>query len=200
MADMKKNTWCYYIISFFLISFDQITKLLVKGFNFLGIEKTGFELGESYNLIGDTVRITFVENTGMAFGISFGPAKVVLSLFSVAASGFLVYYLYKLSEFSKFVKLGIALILAGAVGNLIDRVFYGVLFGYAPIFYGKVIDFVQIDIPDIDFLGIYYTHWPVFNVADSCITVGVIVLLLFNKHIPSFSQVFKKVDVQKNEN
>ncbi len=189
---IEKHTWFYYLISLILVFFDQVTKILVKGINLFGISLNGFQLGESYKIIDDFVKITYVENAGMAFGISFGPAKIILSMFSILASCFLVYYLHKVSEYSKFLKLGISLILAGAVGNLIDRVFYGILYGEAPLFYGKVVDFMQIDIPDIDLFGIYYTHWPVFNVADSCITIGVVVLLIFNKHIPTFSQVFKK--------
>jgi signal peptidase II len=188
----NKGTWFYYTISFLLIFFDQLTKVLVKGFSLFGFTKQGFQLGESYNIIGDFARITYVENAGMAFGISFGPAKIILSLFSIIASGFLAYYLNKISEFSKYLKLGVAFILAGAVGNLIDRVFYGVLYGDASLFYGKVVDYMQFDIPDINIFGLYYTHWPVFNVADSCITIGVVILLIFNKQIPSFSQVFLK--------
>jgi len=182
----------FFFLSIILVFFDQLTKLLVKGFNVFGITKEGFGLGESYSLIGEFAKITYVENAGMAFGISFGPAKIILSLFSILASGFLVYYLNKVSEYSRYFKLGVSFILAGAVGNLIDRVFYGVLYGEAPIFYGKVVDYMQFDIPDINIFGIYYTHWPVFNVADSCITIGVVLLLVFNKQIPSFSQVFKK--------
>jgi len=197
--DNTKRSRNFYILSLILVFIDQLTKILVKGFNLFGISVEGFRLGESVSLIGDFAQITYVENAGMAFGISFGPAKIILSLFSVFASGFLVYYLYKISEYSKYIKLGISLILAGAVGNLIDRVFYGVFYGEAPLFYGKVVDFMQIDIPDINIFGLYYTHWPVFNVADSCITIGVVVLLIFNKHIPSFSQVFREKKVIADE-
>ena len=83
-------------------------------------------------------------------------------------------------------------ILAGAVGNLVDRVFYGMIYGYAPIFWGRVVDFVQVDIPDINFWNIHYTHFPVFNVADSCVTVGVAFLLIFHNRIPSFAELKTK--------
>lgn len=189
---IKKKIIGYYILALSLITFDQITKLCIKGFNFLGIEHTGMRIGETINVIGDKVQIIFIENAGMAFGISFGAGKIFLSLFSIIASVALVYYLYKLSEHSGFVKLGIAFILAGAFGNLIDRVFYGVIFSEAPLFYGRVVDFVQIDIPDINFLGLSYSHWPVFNVADACITIGVVTLLIFNKHIPPMKEIFAK--------
>ncbi|MFH1051795.1 MAG: signal peptidase II [bacterium] len=196
---IKKSTWLFYLVSFLLVAFDQVTKIFIKGFSIFGFTKQGFQIGESYNLLGDFVKLTYVENAGMAFGISFGPAKIILSLFSVTATFFLAYYLHKAAGYSKYLKLGVAIILAGALGNLIDRVFYGVIYGEAPLFYGKVVDYMQIDIPDINIFGLYYTHWPVFNVADSCITIGVIILLLFNKHIPSFSQVFGKSNKQIDE-
>ena len=65
------------------------------------------------------------------------------------------------------------MILGGAVGNMIDRMFYGVLYGEAPLFYGKVVDFFDVDFPDIDLLGYQLTRWPVFNIADASVTVGV---------------------------
>jgi signal peptidase II len=196
---INKGIWSYYILSILLIIFDQISKVFIKGFNLLGLKWEGMNLGDSINVFGETVQLTFIENAGMAFGISFGPAKIILSLFSVIASCFLVYYLNKIYHYSRYLKLGVAIILAGAVGNLIDRVFYGVFYGEAPLFYGKVVDFVRVDIPDINIFGLNYTHWPIFNVADSCITIGVVILLIFNKHIPSFSEVFKKEENINNE-
>jgi signal peptidase II len=101
----------------------------------------------------------------------------------------LIWYLYKLRFFDKYIQLGIAFILAGATGNLIDRVFYGVIFGYNSILNGRVIDWILFDIPDVDFLGLNYTHFPVFNVADSMVTIGVVFLILFNSRIPNISQL-----------
>jgi signal peptidase II len=132
-----------YITAFLVLS-DQITKLIVKGISipFLGINLSGMRYGSSINVIGDFFKITFVENPGMAFGIDVGPAsKLLLSLFSLIASIGILIYLYKLKDEKFVVRFALALILAGAIGNLIDRTFYGVIFGYAPIFYGKVVDF-----------------------------------------------------------
>ena len=161
--------------------------------NYFGITHTsnGFSLGNYQNIkiIGDFLQFTYVENEGMAFGISFGAGKIILSLFSIIASIALIWYLYKIRNYSVWVKTGIAFILAGAVGNLIDRVFYGIFFNYAPLFYGRVIDFVQVDIPDIHWGFIDYTYFPVFNVADSCVTVGVVLLIIFHKKIPTLTML-----------
>lgn len=81
-------------------------------------------------------------------------------------------------ESARTVRFSLTLLLGGAVGNLIDRMFYGVLYGEGPLFYGKVVDFLQVDIPDVSLFGELYTHWPVFNVADSCVSVGVVTLLI----------------------
>ncbi len=187
----------YFIIAIILVIFDQLTKIAVKGFNIFGIEHTGMMLGESIPLIGDFLRITFVENEGMAFGIKFGSGKIFLSLFSVIASIALGIFLHKLKQYSLFAKIPIMLIFAGAIGNLIDRVFYGVFYGESPLFYGKVVDFIQVDIPDVTIFGSTYTHWPVFNIADSCVTCGVILLILFHNKIPPLKEVFRKMDVKQ---
>lgn len=199
---MKKNniTWFYFAAVLLIIS-DQATKLLIKGFHFGSFEHHGLMYGQLINVIGSFVQIVFVENEGMAFGISFGAGKIFLSLFSIIAGIALGIYLYKLKDFSVWVKIGIMLIFTGAIGNLIDRVFYGIFFNEGPLFYGRVVDFIQIDIPDINFLGFHYTHWPVFNIADSCVSCGVVILLIMHKRIPSFEQVFKKqpIDIEKPE-
>jgi len=171
-----------------LVLLDQITKISVKGFSLFGIEHVGMQLGDSFDLIGSLVRITFVENPGMAFGISWGEGKIVLTLVTVVIAGFLVYYLDKIRGMHWVVRLSIALLLAGAVGNLIDRMFYGVFYGEGALFYGMVVDFVQVDIPDIDWFGRLYTHWPVFNVADSCVSIGIIMLLIFGGKLNQKSQ------------
>jgi signal peptidase II len=167
-----------------LILLDQVTKIAVKGFHLFGWRHDGMTLYESIQVMGDAVRITFVENPGMAFGISFGAGKIFLSLFSVIASVLLVWYLARLETPSFGAKLALALIFAGATGNLIDRVFYGVFYGESPLFYGKVVDFVDVDIPDIALFGREYLRFWVFNVADSCVSVGMGLMLIFNKHLP----------------
>lgn len=199
---MKKpisNTFFFLFALFFVLA-DQAAKLIVKGVDFLGIHIEGMKLGESFEVLGSFLQITYIENEGMAFGISFGAGKIFLSLFSIFASIFLVVFLAKLKNRNNFVRLGISFILAGAAGNLIDRVFYGVIFGEKPLFYGRVVDFLQVDIPDISIMGINYTHWPIFNVADMCVTVGVIILLVFHNKIPTFSEVFRKKDIGTVEN
>ncbi|MBI5324773.1 MAG: signal peptidase II [Ignavibacteriae bacterium] len=192
---MNKNnqkTIFLFLTAAFLILSDQVTKLLVKGFVFGGLNVHGLDIGQSISVIGDFLQITYVENSGMALGITFGTGKIFLSFFSIIASIGLAYYLYKLGNFSIWVRIGIMLIFAGAFGNLIDRVFYGVFFHEGPLFYGRVVDFIQFDIPDINFWNIHYTHFPVFNVADSCVSVGVVLLIIVHKKIPTFNEVFRK--------
>ncbi len=190
--DKAKKIYPYFLISTALIFLDQITKLLVKGFDLFGMHHDGIPYGSVIPIIGSFLQLTYIDNAGMAFGISFGAAKVFLSLFSIVASVVLGWYLNKLRPCHGWVKFGVSLILAGAMGNLIDRVFYGVIWGDMPLFYGKVVDFIQVDIPDINFFGIAYTHFPVFNVADSCVTCGVILLLLVHRHIPGFNELMGK--------
>lgn len=165
------------MIAVALVLLDQCTKLAVKGFSFMGITHQGMYLGQSEPLIGDIVRLTFVENPGSAFGLEWGSAKIVLTLATVIIAAALGWYLYKIRTGSMLLQTAIMLLLAGAVGNLIDRTFYGVAYGQAGLFLGSVVDFVQLDIPDMNIMGTVWTHWPVFNVADSCVTVGIALLL-----------------------
>jgi signal peptidase II len=175
------------------ILLDQCTKIAVKGFHLLGWKHDGMMLYESIPIVGDAVRLTFVENPGMAFGISFGAGKIFLSLFSVIASILLVWYLARLETPSFGAKLALTLIFAGATGNLIDRVFYGVFYGESPLFYGKVVDFVDVDMPDFALFGRDYLRFWVFNVADSCVSVGMGLMLLFNKHLPFLQDKPKRI-------
>lgn len=191
--DKNNNITKFYILAGILVVIDQLTKVLVKGFNIFGFQHQGMDYGELIPIIGTLVQLTFIENPGMAWGIHFGVVgKFFLSMFSIIASIVLVYIIKKIRDNHFGVKLGFTLILAGAVGNLIDRVFYGVFYGYAPLLYGKVVDFIQVDVPDID-LGFYsMTHFPVFNVADSCVTIGIVILLIFYNHIPTFNEIFSR--------
>lgn len=191
---IKLNNKMFFLLSLILIILDQATKIAVKGFNLFGFEHKGMYYGESIPVIGTFLQWTYIENPGMAFGIEFGWGKIFLSLFSIIASIILAIYLHRIVTAHRGIKIGISLILAGAVGNLIDRVFYGVFYGTHPLFYGHVVDFIQVDIPDINFLGNYYTHFPIFNIADSCVTCGVITLMLFHSKIPSLREVFWKKD------
>lgn len=167
-----------------IVLLDQFTKLLVKGVSvpWLNLHVEGFPLGSSRPLIGDIIRLTYIENPGMAFGIDLG-GKLFFSLFSVAASIGIIVYLYKTRKENFGFRLALALILAGAIGNLIDRVFYGILFGDAPLFYGRVVDFIDADFFDVNILGFHLTRWPVFNVADASVTIGVLLLLLTHRSV-----------------
>jgi len=165
-----------------IVLLDQAAKLLIKGFDIplLGLYHAGVPLGASYPILGDFLRLTFIENPGMAFGIDVG-GKLFLTVFSIFASVGIFIYLYRIREEAFVIRLALALILGGAVGNLIDRVFYGVFFGESQLFYGKVVDFVDIDFFNIDFLGYHLSRFPVFNFADASVSVGVVMLLIFHK-------------------
>jgi signal peptidase II len=169
------------LFSFFIVFFDQLTKLMVKGISipFLGIHFTGFSYGVSRPIIGDLVRLTYIENAGMAFGFDVG-GKHLYCLFSIFASIIIIIYLYKMRRQNLGFRLSLAMILGGALGNLIDRVFYGTIFGYGRLFYGRVVDFVDVDFFNINIFGYHLDRWPVFNVADASVTVGIILLLLFH--------------------
>ncbi|MCI0708130.1 MAG: signal peptidase II [Ignavibacteriae bacterium] len=172
-----------------IVVLDQITKLLVKGFSipFLDFYHSGMPLGSSHAILGDFFRLTFIENPGMAFGIDFG-GKLFLTLFSIVASGGILYYLYKIKEEPFVIRFSLAMILGGAVGNLIDRVFYGVFFGEGPLFYGKVVDFLDVDFFNIEVLGFHISRWPVFNIADASVSAGVIILLIFHRRFSGTEQ------------
>lgn len=165
-----------------VVFFDQVVKLLVKGFEipFLNLYVSGMALGTSYPIMGDFLRLTFIENPGMAFGIDLG-GKLFLTIFSILASIGIFIYLYRIRQEAFVVRLALALILGGAIGNLIDRVFYGVIFGEGALFYGKVVDFVDVDFFNLEFLGVHATRFPVFNIADASVSCGVVLLLLFHR-------------------
>lgn len=177
---------------------DQILKIWIK---------TNMFLGEEYR-IAEWFRIHFIENEGMAFGMSFGGrmGKLFLSLFRLVAIGFLGWYVNSLikSKVPTGLVLSIALIFAGAVGNMIDSAFYGLFFtesipwgevatmvslgnGYENFLFGKVVDMfyfpmIKGSYPEwFPFWGGDYFEFfrPVFNIADSAISVGVVSVLLF---------------------
>lgn len=170
------------ILSAVIILSDQITKLMVKGFSipWLGISVEGMQYGSSRVVFGDLFRLTYIENPGMAFGIDLG-GKWFFSIFSIIASAAILLYLYRTRGESLGFRISLSLILGGAIGNLIDRVFYGVLFGDGPLFYGKVVDFLDVDFFNVSFLGYHLSRWPVFNIADAAVTIGVLLLLVFHR-------------------
>jgi signal peptidase II len=158
-------------ISLVIVILDQLTKFAVKGSPVSWLPFEGMVYGSSKPLLGDLMRITFIENPGIAFGITLPGFKAVFGVFSIVASIAIVWYLNKHKhELTKWEKVSLALILGGAVGNLIDRVFYGVIYGYESLFYGRVVDF-------LDF-GYKENWWPVFNIADSGVSVGVVLLMI----------------------
>ena len=180
------------LITIVVIIVDQVTKLYVKGFSipFLNVDFVGMFPGESISVIGNFFRITFTENPGMAFGFDPGSNfKLWISLFSLFASIGLLIYLFIVRNKSLSLKIAIALILGGAIGNLIDRMFYGLLFDYAPLFYGKVVDFFDFDFFNFTILGRSYERWPIFNIADASVTIGVLILLFFYKQAKTGEEV-----------
>ena len=172
------------IVTFFLVLADQISKFLIKGLRIesLGIYFPGMTYGSSKPLIGDYVRLTFIENPGMAFGIDIGP-KMFLTIFTIGASFLILYYIFKHRNDTILLRLALAFILAGALGNLIDRTFYGLIYNYAPLFHGKVVDFVQVEFWDFTFLGRTYSTWPIFNIADVAVSMGFFIILVFHNRI-----------------
>lgn len=146
-----------------LIVIDQVIKVLVK---------TNMSLGEVIPVFGEWFRLCYVENEGMAFGMKFGGmvGKFILSLFRVVLSGFLIWWISRLvrKDTPSGVLVGLTLITAGAIGNIIDCLFYGMIWGYAPFMFGRVVDM---------FSATFFP--PVFNFADSCVTVGAFYLILF---------------------
>ncbi|MCS5625761.1 MAG: signal peptidase II [Candidatus Marinimicrobia bacterium] len=131
-------------VSAILVFADQITK---------GMVRSTMSLYESIPVITDFFHITYVTNDGMAFGLNFPFGIYVFSGVSILFTGFLFWYLWTIQDHGLIIRTGIALILAGAIGNLIDRVFMG-----------EVVDFLDFMVGDY--------HWYVFNIADSCVTVG----------------------------
>jgi len=196
MSSLAKKS----IITVFLVLVaDQSLKFFVK---------LHFPLGYDHPIF-PWFHIYFIENNGMAFGMElFG--KLFLSLFRIAAAAFLIYYLNKIIKRHDPVGyvVAISLILAGAIGNLLDSAFYGLIFsdsasgiaqlfpvggGYASLFYGKVVDMlyfplIQGHFPSwIPFWGgedfIFFR--PIFNIADSAVTVGVLIILIFYRRFLS---------------
>lgn len=185
-------------ISLVVVIIDQISKLLVKGFSipFMSLEFEGMRYGQSINIFGDLFKFTFVENPGMAFGISVGGySKLLLSLFSLVASIGILVYIYKAREQKLLFRVALALILGGAIGNMIDRFFYGVFFDYAPLMYGHVVDFLHFNALGFTLFGKTFDSFPIFNVADSAVTIGVAIILVFHKSFEPSS----KSDIENNQ-
>ncbi len=165
--------------SLFIVIIDQISKFLVKGINipFLGITINGMRQGSSISIIDNLFRLTYIENPGMAFGMEIG-SKPIRSVFTIFASILIIYFIYKNRKESFYLRFSLALILGGAIGNLLDRIFHGVIYGTDKLLSGNVVDFFQINIPDIKIFGKVFYSWPIFNVADIAITAGFILIII----------------------
>ena len=135
------------ILGVLLVVIDQIIKVLVK---------TNMSIGESIHVFGDWFQIYFIENEGMAFGLKFGGTvgKFLLSLFRILFFGFLVYWISRLLKNRTTptgVVVGLTMITAGALGNIIDCLFYGLIWDYAPFMFGRVVDMFYFPIIDTTF-------------------------------------------------
>lgn len=199
---MSKKTVIFLTIALVLI-IDQVSKFWIK---------THLSYNENFAMFGiPWARIHFVENEGMAFGLSYGgiKGKYLLSIFRILMAGFLCFLLYSMwkDHEKKSLLFSFSLIVAGAIGNILDCIFYGLIFtestyhggevaqlvpmgqGYAPILQGKVVDMLHFPMfhwnwPSwMPFVGgeSFEFFSPIFNVADSAITVGVISIILFNR-------------------
>ena len=186
------------ILSVLLI--DQFVKLWIK---------LNMTLGQEFRIIGKWFIIHFTENNGMAFGMEFGgeAGKLALSLFRIAAVVGIAYGLHYMikNKYHRGLIMNVALIFAGAMGNIIDSTFYGILFsestwfqqarllpdtgGYSGLLQGKVVDMLYFPILQGNFPS-WFPIWggedflffrPVFNIADSAITLGVVLILLYQK-------------------
>lgn len=211
----KQFAWMFGLIGIIIIV-DQIVKIWVK---------THMHIGETIPLIGDWCMLNFVENEGFAFGLAFGgtTGKVILSLFRIVASGALLWFL--ITRIRKGIRwsllLCLTLVTAGAIGNLIDCCFYGLIFnessysvaqmfppegGYAPILQGKVVDMFFFPLFTID-LPQWLPFWggnrfeffdAIFNIADAAITVGAIWLII-DQLVKSKKDSKKKQETAQNE-
>ena len=188
------------LLIFIILFVDQAVKIWIK---------THMKLGQEFKVIGNWFIIHFTENNGMAFGMELGgeTGKLILSIFrilAVSAIGYYLFYLIK-NQAHKGLILCIALVFAGAIGNILDSVFYGLIFneskyykiaefmpqagGYASFLHGKVVDMLYFPIIKSTYPA--WSPWnagqeflffrPVFNIADSSITIGVTLLLIFQK-------------------
>jgi signal peptidase II len=200
MNQRKNYAWIYWLIVIILITIDQASKIYVK---------THFYMGEEVMVIPTWFRLVFTENPGVAFGMEWGGTigKYFLSVFRIVFSVVIAFFLYKSIQKKEHKGLLIAgvLILAGAVGNVIDGIFYGAIFsassyhlsnvaefvsfsqGYAPLLQGKVVDMFYFPLFD----GVFPSWIPIyggqpfsffnaiFNVADACISIGLVLLLIF---------------------
>ena len=138
-----------------IVALDQWSKWAIK---------TSFNLYQSKPIIQDFLHFTYVTNDGMAFGLSFPGGRHVLLIMTILLTGFIVGFLWKEKNGHPLIKYSLALILSGAIGNLIDR-----------LLYGKVVDFLDLMIGNF--------HWYIFNIADSSVTIGMILFIIHSIYV-----------------
>lgn len=187
-----------------VLAIDQFTKIFIK---------LNFALGDHVEVFS-WFQIFFVENNGMAFGLEI-IGKLFLTLFRIVAVSGLIYFISRLikSKARNGYILAVSLLLAGAAGNIFDSLFYGILFsdsygmaatflpetgGYAPVFYGKVVDMLYFPLIK-NGLGETIFFRPVFNIADSAIFISVCIILLFYRKDFNESMESKKDKIAENE-
>lgn len=210
----KKYIWIAVAFVLLLIIVDQVIKFWVK---------THMVVGQTIPLLGQWLNLHFVENEGMAFGISFGQqvGKLLLSLVRIAMVVVLCWYFarrLKRGKMDGMVLTIFCLVIAGAFGNILDSMFYGIFFtesdflevarwspghGYAPFFFGKVVDMFYLKlfpIPEkFPLWGGSFFFPAIFNFADACITVGIFLAIIFNKRIFSDLEGKEQQSVAKGE-
>lgn len=173
-----------FLVVVFIVLIDQIIKTWVR---------TNMYLGQDIHFLGDHGMLHYTENNGMAFGMELGGdfGKLVLTMFRIAAVvaiGYGLVYLIK-HKYHRGLIMCVALILAGALGNIVDSTIYGVLYQHGQLFYGRVVDMFYFPLFSGNFPqwvpiwgGQDYVFFrPVFNFADASISVGVIAILIFQK-------------------
>jgi signal peptidase II len=181
------KSWLVAGIVLLALVLDQVSKVYIK---------THFELGEAREVFS-WFWIVFVENNGMAFGIEWF-SKLLLTLFRIVAVGILGWYVHTMIHKQQ-VRVGylatVAMVIAGALGNIIDCVCYGKIWEYADWFHGKVVDMLYFPLIR-NAAGEVLFFRPVFNIADSFITVAVFLIILFYRKDldDSLNQIFPKKD------
>jgi signal peptidase II len=174
-----------FLVAALIIIADQIIKTWVRQHMYLG---------EEIHFLGSRGMLHYTENNGMAFGMEFGGelGKLALTLFRIGAVvgiGYGLIYLIK-HKYHRGLILNVAMIFAGALGNIIDSTFYGIIYHYAPFFHGRVVDMFYFPLISGNFPA-WVPVWggqdfiffrPVFNLADAAISVGVILILIYQKH------------------
>jgi len=185
-----------FLLALLIIVLDQAVKTWVH---------SHMQFQQEIHLLGDRGMLHYTENNGMAFGMEYGGdwGKLVLTLFRTIAAAGIAYGLVYLirHKYHRGLIMNVALIFAGALGNDIDCIFYGVIYKYAPLFHGKVIDMFYFPLLQGVFPAWvpvwggqeYIFFRPVFNLADAAISIGVILILVFQKHyfkreVPEISQ------------